>query len=636
METKNVLFTLDEQDTEYVLLESKAREGNLFNKNDVLYSIKSINTITQKTRVIHIRAEDDGKLLEDYCAISGTELEPGVVLCKLKMCSHAIVLMDLCTDCGKKMVRSSTHKKVVLGGLNKTVQLSPEEFKKWRFQHNRKLIESRKLVLVLDLDNTLLETFCFNNNASNQNTTKHSLLDFLPFTEIKDSSAITHSQPSPPLQQQPSQSDDSLQIPLHVPDFIKNYNTQPVMTTAQVNKGYICFNNPSKPHLTNIKLISLLTHSEKSSLLNFMERNNQVQAFTIENDTKNVYYIKTRPFIKQLICLLAPKYNLFVYTLGKRDYANKALSLMGLDKMIQPDCIVCGDDNSDISHKELTRLVQCDDNFVVVLDDRADIWNHNLRNLIRVKHYSYWKELFVKYKMLLDKDKSKENNEDFIKNLVDSEKVEENYIKKIAHELELLYDSVYKEKEVNMIDLRDNLDMMKSTLFNNARVYMVAAKILPDHIEEMRLHGAMVYDKLTMENINEINYIIVLRLDLLPRGLAHSGLKAEDLSVLRHTITNMDSGIASKFLGYSWVENSIGCMEKQDTNGYVIKKDIVRRLIGDGVEAKKKLDEDTKMSTKEGGVIIMKSKEIANEENNEHQLTKELEDELEIDNILRK
>ncbi|KAF8140463.1 hypothetical protein EV363DRAFT_1501642 [Boletus edulis] len=79
-----------------------------------------------------------------------------------------------------------------------------------------------------------------------------------------------------------------------------------------------------------------------------------------------MYYIKPRPGLLDFLHKLSTKYEMHVYTMGTRAYAEEGLT-----------------------QKSLQRLFPCDTSMVVIIDDRADVWEWS-PNLIKVIPYDFF------------------------------------------------------------------------------------------------------------------------------------------------------------------------------------------------------------------------------------------------------
>ncbi|GEM08291.1 RNA Polymerase II CTD phosphatase Fcp1 [Rhodotorula toruloides] len=90
------------------------------------------------------------------------------------------------------------------------------------------------------------------------------------------------------------------------------------------------------------------------------------------------YYIKMRPGLPEFLKRVAEMYEMHVYTMGTRAYASEVC------KVIDPDGGLFG-----MTRKSLQRLFPCDTNMVVIIDDRADVWDGS-PHLVKVIPYEFF------------------------------------------------------------------------------------------------------------------------------------------------------------------------------------------------------------------------------------------------------
>ena len=101
------------------------------------------------------------------------------------------------------------------------------------------------------------------------------------------------------------------------------------------------------------------------------------------------YYIKLRPGLKEFLEQVSKLYELHIYTMGTRAYAQHIAELVDPDRKIFGDRILSRDESGSLVAKNLQRIFPVDTNMVVVIDDRGDVWNWN-PNLIKVTQFSFF------------------------------------------------------------------------------------------------------------------------------------------------------------------------------------------------------------------------------------------------------
>ncbi|KAI9357156.1 HAD-like domain-containing protein [Pilaira anomala] len=105
--------------------------------------------------------------------------------------------------------------------------------------------------------------------------------------------------------------------------------------------------------------------------------------------SSETYYIKLRPGLDEFLKEIQELYELHIYTMGTRDYANAVANEIDPKGSIFKERILSRDESGSVTQKKLQRLFPCDTSMVVVLDDRSDVWSFS-PNLIRIKPYEFF------------------------------------------------------------------------------------------------------------------------------------------------------------------------------------------------------------------------------------------------------
>lgn len=114
-----------------------------------------------------LRSERAG-VVRELCAQPGQVLAPGAVLVRLEGCSHPVVMKGLCAECGQDLTQlQSKNGKQQMPLSTATVSMvhsvpelmvSSEQAEKIAREDQQRLHRNRKLVLMVDLDQTLIHT----------------------------------------------------------------------------------------------------------------------------------------------------------------------------------------------------------------------------------------------------------------------------------------------------------------------------------------------------------------------------------------------------------------------------------------------------------------------------------------------
>lgn len=118
-----------------------------------------------------------------------------------------------------------------------------------------------------------------------------------------------------------------------------------------------------------------------------------VRAFQLVDDGPGMrgcwYYIKLRPGLEEFLQNISEMYELHIYTMGTRSYAQAIHSIIDPDRKLFGDRILSRDESGSLSVKNLHRLFPVDTKMVVIIDDRGDVWRWS-PNLIKVIPYDFF------------------------------------------------------------------------------------------------------------------------------------------------------------------------------------------------------------------------------------------------------
>jgi RNA polymerase II subunit A-like phosphatase len=118
-----------------------------------------------------------------------------------------------------------------------------------------------------------------------------------------------------------------------------------------------------------------------------------VRAFQLTDDGPGMrgcwYYIKLRPGLEEFLQKISELYELHIYTMGTRAYAQNIANIIDPDRRLFGDRILSRDESGSLTAKNLQRLFPVDTKMVVIIDDRGDVWKWN-PNLIKVSPYDFF------------------------------------------------------------------------------------------------------------------------------------------------------------------------------------------------------------------------------------------------------
>lgn len=105
-----------------------------------------------ESKDINIKCEHGGKIL--FLAEANVEIQGGKI-CIIEKCKHDTVLFQVCTVCGVKV---EDHKNEKVGFADIRLSYSETKTQELYKDLEQKLLDEKKLFLILDIDNTLVHT----------------------------------------------------------------------------------------------------------------------------------------------------------------------------------------------------------------------------------------------------------------------------------------------------------------------------------------------------------------------------------------------------------------------------------------------------------------------------------------------
>ncbi|KAJ2918420.1 hypothetical protein MD484_g2018, partial [Candolleomyces efflorescens] len=271
----------------------------------------------------------------------------------LEPCKHGVQLGGLCALCGKDLTivdytgysdASRASIQMTHSAFGPTVSL--EEAQRIERETANHLLGSRKLSLIVDLDQTVV----------------HATVDPTVGEWIAEGESWEAKQAKKQAKSStPTDSDDSSDESSDEEEEC-NPNWEALKDVRKFRLGPESFGNPSSRSKGKHKMV--------------------------ENDGC-MYYIKARPGWKEFLEKAATRYEMHVYTMGTRAYAEQVCAILDPDKKIFGNRLLSRDESGSLTQKNLKRLFPCDTSMVVIIDDRADVWEWS-PNLVKVIPYDFF------------------------------------------------------------------------------------------------------------------------------------------------------------------------------------------------------------------------------------------------------
>ncbi|ETN81943.1 BRCA1 protein [Necator americanus] len=274
------------------LTQRKTTDGSYVLKDAVVLEYK-----TPSGEMIKLKAPIEGVVTFDRAAKKGAEMVQDMLIARIEPCQHAIVIKDMCATCGRDLREKdgragqrredSTANVSMIHHVPELI-VSDDLAKELGSADLKNVLSSRKLVLLVDLDQTIIHT---TNRPFKIDPNKHS--------------------------------------DIHT---YKMFGTE--------------------------------------------------------------YHTKLRPYTHEFLEHMSTLFEMHIITYGQRQYAHKIAEILDPKKTLFAQRILSRDELFSAQHKtrNLRALFPCGDQLIVIIDDRADVWQFS-EALIQVKPYRFFKEV---------------------------------------------------------------------------------------------------------------------------------------------------------------------------------------------------------------------------------------------------
>ncbi|KZT74927.1 hypothetical protein DAEQUDRAFT_720113 [Daedalea quercina L-15889] len=270
-------------------------------------------------------------------------------------CKHGVQLGGLCCLCGKDMTdydytgfSDTSRASIQMTHLANGPLVSLEEAQRIEQETAQHLLKSRKLSLIVDLDQTIVHA-----------TVDPTVGEWIAEGEAWEARQAQKAEAA--AQHKEGDSDD----------------------TASDEDDEV---NPNWEALKDVK--KFLLGPEALGQPSFRSPKGKGKEKAAESEGC-MYYIKPRPGWEDFLQTMATKYEMHVYTMGTRAYAEEVCAAIDPEGKIFGGRILSRDESGSLTQKSLQRLFPSDQSMVVIIDDRADVWEWS-PNLVKVIPYDFF------------------------------------------------------------------------------------------------------------------------------------------------------------------------------------------------------------------------------------------------------
>ena len=190
------------------------------------------------------------------------------------------------------------------------------------------------------------------------------------------------------------------------------------------------------------------------------------------------YYVKFRPGVELFLAQVHELFQLHVYTMGNREYADRIVAILDPNATYFGDRVLTRDDNIIVSGdtKSLKRIFSHSDSTVLVLDDRGDVWGW-CDNLVLIEPFEFFLSLqqqqkgndMVNYSYVAEK----------IKSLRLSELQDDVLLGKIAPLLQTIHSEFFSQ-ENDEADVKKSLRKLKHTVLKGYNICFSSDFVTPN------------------------------------------------------------------------------------------------------------------------------------------------------------
>ncbi|KIM70352.1 hypothetical protein SCLCIDRAFT_101744 [Scleroderma citrinum Foug A] len=291
----------------------------------------------------------------DEITLQRAKAKPVVIISE--PCKHGVQVGGLCGLCGKDMTTydytgfsdaSRASIQMTHSAFGPTVSL--EEAQRIERETAERLLKARKLSLIVDLDQTIVHA-----------TVDPTVGEWIAEGEAWEARQDKKAEAATSSTNSDSESDDTDED-----EDECNPNWRALKDVRKFQLGPEAFGVPL--HRNPLRFKGKQRHIENQGCM---------------------YYIKPRPGSQDFLRQLSRNYEMHVYTMGTRAYAEEVCAAIDPDGAIFGGRILSRDESESLTQKSLQRLFPCDTSMVVIIDDRADVWEWS-PNLIKVIPYDFF------------------------------------------------------------------------------------------------------------------------------------------------------------------------------------------------------------------------------------------------------
>ncbi|ESQ43058.1 hypothetical protein EUTSA_v10014191mg [Eutrema salsugineum] len=161
--------------------------------------------------------------------------------------------------------------------------------------------------------------------------------------------------------------------------------------------------------LLHTVMVSMLSEEEKYII---GEVGSREDLWRFNGGHSSEFLIKLRPFLQEFLKEANEMFNMYVYTMGSRDYAKTVLKLIDPKRVYFGDRVITREESPYVKTLDLVLADECG---VVIVDDTPQVWPDHKRNLLEITKYKYFRDKTrsdVEYSKSYAEEKRDESHKD--------------------------------------------------------------------------------------------------------------------------------------------------------------------------------------------------------------------------------
>ncbi|KAI5127492.1 RNA polymerase II subunit A C-terminal domain phosphatase [Nematocida parisii] len=292
----------------------------------------------------------------------------------VEQCNHPVRIEGMCGCCGADVNERSEELFTLLHN-NTSLLLNKKEAERVNEEMYTGTVKSKRLVLLLDLDQTVIHTSASGKFKKYFEALRPYLTQESPDTSTPDNETA---------QSTPEISGDmtacieesiSKEIKMGLDcDKSNNINSNRTRRITDIN-----IDQRKRRKLTgSAELLDIQKKKERTF--------NDIREIKIEGHS---YYVKLRDNLQWFLEEVSKYYEIHIYTMGNKSYACSIAGLLDPTGKLFGSRIISRDDNFGCFDKDIKRLFPTNSKHVVILDDRPDVWGF-VDNLYPIRPYYYF------------------------------------------------------------------------------------------------------------------------------------------------------------------------------------------------------------------------------------------------------